>query len=249
MKSDSYRRRLSNIFDKTTMGNASHNFPKEIGNVPSNISDFFLQSLSDTDKIDSPSIKNTLNFVQTWYALGNNLNQDVINQIVYIVLEMPTFTPQFTILLKYFKNLGWLYNSLSYCLRHNPKLVKESISKDDPIWKIFLQYFVKDFNAKKKEAKKEYKERECSYLIEVFCYFWPLEKNDSTNIIELANAFVNFCKETRSRTSIQLLHLVVEIFPRDFKSSDFKETRPKDEEVDERELLSHIDPETGKFII
>ena len=252
MKSEDYRSRLSHVFDKTAMGNAIQCFPKEKGSVSSSVSDFFLQSLTDTSKIDAPSISNTLNFAQTWFALGKSLNQDVINQIFYIILKMPTFTPKFTILIKYMKNDGCLYNAISYCLRHDPKQIKESIAKDDPIWRVLLEKFNADFNEKKAESSKKYSERECHYLIEVFYYYWPLEKKSGTNILELVNAFFDFCKETRSVTSIQLLHLIIRIFPHDFKSSDFIGLRPKNDttkEDDKKEMLKHIDPETGNFII
>jgi hypothetical protein len=166
-------------------------------------------------------------------------------------MRMPRFTPQFTILLKYLKGTGWLYNALSYSLRHVPKLVQKSIVNDDPIWRVFISYFVSDFNEKKDQAGKKYSERECSYLIEVFYFFWPSDKKE-TDVLELANAFVDFCKEAQSFTSLQLLSLMVRIFSREFSSKEFAHLRPKNETaevVDKTEILKHLDPETETFII
>ena len=169
--SKNFEARLSNIFDRCCLGRGSVTFHKVENKENENISSFFKEALSQSDRIDYSSIKNILNFAQTYYALGTFPNQSVINCIVAIVFKIPAFTPQLTTLFRYLPNDGWLYNSISHCLKNSPEIIINSLKRDDPIWNVFVDIFNKDFREKKQQIEKKYQDREKAFLVEVLILY------------------------------------------------------------------------------
>ena len=239
-----------NVFERSRLSKGELVFPKLSGKSFQNVSSFFINALSEVETIDISSIKNILNFAQTYFSLGIYPDQKIVSKIVSLIFKFPVFTPQFTTLYRYLPNDNWLYNSLVFSLTHHPDVIKASIQNDDPVWIGFLEKIRKDFESKKGELDKEYLDRDI-FLIEVFVFYWPSESNN-TKLLTLAKEFVDFCASTRSKTSLELLFLMIQIFHDDFQSHDYINLIPVGEKYsfgNSEELLKHFDVSTGKYII
>ena len=242
------------FFERAAISRANTKFQKLTETGSQNISEFFISALSEAEKIDYASIKNILNFAQTYFAIGTFPSQSVLNIIVKIIFQFPVFTPQLTTLLRYLTDDGWLYNSLVHCLVHSPQIVLDSIERDDPIWFVFIEIFKKDFDSKKSELSQKgstFVNRNIPFIIDVFVLYYP-DESEKIHIIDLAKKFVEFCANTRNQTSLALLSLVIQLFPDDFLAKDYENLIPVGLKYfigDPSEILKHLDPETNKFIV
>lgn len=186
------------------------------GRIDNNdVNDFLSSLLEKGDSYEYSIALNTVSFAISWNSMGKPLTQHILTRVLYLCFLEEKFTNPFIYLLKNMESYSWLFFSLGKIMDSDMHAFKRSIEND---WRIWDEYLfdvlfenVKDvYEVCSPDTK--YRERETSFIGEVFPFYWEVKSNSLVKVRELLNYFCGYCLETNTKTSLRLFNLMCMIF-------------------------------------
>lgn len=207
------------FFDRVQFDNCFRKYKYNLDTVPNLFSeeqDNFISNLLDSDlDFSEPSMRSTFTYVMTFIGDGKYPSQKILNRLLIICFEHPSFVNQFILIANKINVQGWIYFAFARLIKSKEREFNKSLIEDNPIWDWILDQFENEINSTEKfDPLKEYTDRDQNFMIEAIPHYWPMEKVSDLTMVKLISSVSVFCIDHKNKSTSRLLSLLYTILPK-----------------------------------